>query len=296
VGERIVWEIAMSVDAGTRANAAVEATLNYVTPDTKISRRFCFPGDEVNTGRFEPHRVTIHNARLAAEPIARDTHGFELIRHRSVVRNFSDRAELDAIYRPEVMDAIQALTGADLVVPMGYVLRSSADTADGKNQPPASDVHVDMSPRTAPMAAQALFAAAAPGRTFRRFLATSFWRPYSPPPQDWPVALCDHRSISSAEGIPNLRIVREHRPRPEEMLAPIPNEDEVPAALIFRYAPEHRWYYFPDMTRDECLLIKLHDSDHDRAWFAAHTAFHDKRRAATHTRESIEFRTIAYFY
>jgi len=286
----------MSIREETRlATDTVTATLNYVSPDTEISRRFCFPGDEVNTGRFVPHRVTIRDARMAAERPTLGTHGFELFRHESTVGNFRDRTEIDAVYPAEVIEAVKALTGADLVLSLGYVMRTAADTSDGRNQPPASDVHVDMSPTTGPKAAQALFAPAMPGQTYRRFLASSFWRPYSEPPQDWPVALCDFRSIAPEEGVHNRRIWRDARPTPAEMLAPIPNEDEIPSALIFRHGPHHRWFYYPDMNRDEVLLIKLNDSDHDRAWFAPHTAFHDAERRGTRTRESIEFRTIAYW-
>ena len=190
---------------------------------------------------------------------------------------------------------MKALTGADLVLSLGYLLRTSADTSDGKNQPPASDVHVDMSPATGPKAAAAALAAAMPGKNFRRALITSFWRPFSQPPQDWPIALCDHRSVAPEEGVHNRRIVCDSRPAPEAMLAPIPNEDEIPSALIFRHGPHHRWYYYPDMNRDEALMIKLHDTDRGRAWFAPHTAFHDQGRRGTHTRESIEFRTVAYW-
>jgi hypothetical protein len=49
------------------------------------------------------------------------------------------------------------------------------------------------------------------------------------------------------------------------------------------------------MTRDEALLFKFHDSDHSTAWRAPHTAFHDTSRAAARVRESIEFRSVAYF-
>jgi hypothetical protein len=287
----------MTLGAETRmAGDTVEATLNYVAPDTPFSRRFCFPGDEVNTGKFVPHRVKIRNARIAPERPALDTHGFELFRHKSRVKDFYDKAEIDAVYPQEVMDTVKSLTGADLIMPLGYILRTAADTSAGQAQPPASDVHVDISPATGPKMARALFEQAAPGRSYRRFLATSYWRPYSEPPQDWPVALCDHRSMAPEEGVPNRRIVTDKRPAPEEMFAPIPNEDEIPAALIFRYGPHHRWYYYPDMNRDEIILIKLHDSDHARAWFAPHTAFHDAARPGTHTRESIEFRTVAYFF
>jgi hypothetical protein len=45
----------------------------------------------------------------------------------------------------------------------------------------------------------------------------------------------------------------------------------------------------------EAVLIKLHDSDHSVAWRAPHTAFHDAGTAGAHPRESVEFRTIAFF-
>ena len=52
------------------ASGAVEGILNYVAPGTAFSRRFCFPGDEVNTGSFVPHRVAIRNARAPADTSA----------------------------------------------------------------------------------------------------------------------------------------------------------------------------------------------------------------------------------
>jgi len=41
------------------------------------------------------------------------------------------------------------------------------------------------------------------GPGYRRALATSFWRVFSPPPQDWPLALCDFRSLRDDEGLAN---------------------------------------------------------------------------------------------
>jgi hypothetical protein len=287
----------MSVLTGTgTAVAAVEATLNFVRPDSTVNRRFVFPGDEVNTGQFEPHRVMIHNARLGAQRPTLATHGFELFDYPSAVKDFSDRDEVDAIYPGEVVSAIKRFTGADLVVTMGATLRSSADTSSGKVQPPAADVHVDTSPSFAPRLAQMLFQShTAGGKTYRRFLVTSLWRAYSLPPQDWPLALCDGNSIGPEEGVHNYLVRCQSRPDAAEMRADIPNEAELPAALIFRYAPHHRFYFFPDMNRDEIVILKLHDSDHDQAWFAPHTAFHDETRRGAEARQSIEFRSVAYW-
>jgi hypothetical protein len=283
--------------AGTSPGDTVAGVLNYVAPDCRSSRRFVFPGDEVNTGRFVPHTVAIRNARTAPRRPTLDTMGFELFRRPSAIADFHDKAVIDAIYPDEVGAAIRDLTGADFVVPLGYVMRTSSDTVPGQNFPPAADVHVDMSANWAPRMARDLFGAHGPsGKTYRRFVLSSYWRTFSPPPQDWPLALCDGTSISQDNGIPNWLVRLPERPDPAAMRAPLPNEAELPAATIFHYRPDERWYYYPDMNRDEVILLKLHDSDHGRAWFTAHTAFHDAARRGTHTRESIEFRTAAYWY
>ena len=278
------------------AAVQVEATLNFVRPDSLVNRRFTFPGDEVNTGKFEPRRVTIRNARAAPLRPTLMTHGFELFEHRSAIKNFNDRAELDGAYPAEIEAAVKRITGADLVMSIGYVLRTSADTSAGQAQPPAADVHVDLAPDHAPRLAAMMLERAHTGhKTYRRFLATSLWRAFSPGPQDWPLALCDGTSIAPEEGVHNYLVRVASRPDAQQMLAPIDGEQQLPAALIFRYAPHHRFYYYPDMNRDEIVLLKLHDSDHDQAWFAPHTAFHDVERPGTRTRESIEYRTIAYW-
>jgi hypothetical protein len=49
------------------------------------------------------------------------------------------------------------------------------------------------------------------------------------------------------------------------------------------------------MTRDEVLLLVFHDSRRMRPWRVPHTAFHDTSRPDARPRESIEFRSIAYF-
>ena len=63
------------------------------------------------------------------------------------------------------------------------------------------------------------------------------------------------------------------------------------------YGTHQRWYYFPDMERDEVILIKGYDSETDgRARFAPHTAFDDPTSPPdAPARESIEIRTLAFF-
>jgi hypothetical protein len=133
----------------------------------------------------------------------------------------------------------------------------------------------------------------APG-TYRRAVWTSLWRAFSPPPQDWPLAVCDYRSTDDAEdGPPNLLFRVPALPDPAAPDAP--DTDAESAASLFFYNPAHRWWYFPGMDAGEALLIKLHDTDHSVAWRAPHTSFRDVSANGARPRESVELRTVAYF-
>jgi hypothetical protein len=279
----------------SRAADAVETTIDYLIPTSRINRRFWAPGKEYNTGTYAAYPVTIRNARLADEPITLDTHGFCLSSQPSAIRDFHDQDELTRDYPAEVVAIAQRLTGADLVIPMGGQLRSPVISGAGF-QPPAAEAHVDFNTRSAQKIARALYDRAQPnGPGFDRFIAFSLWRTFSAPPQDWPLALCDFRTVGDEDAVANVKVDVDEIPTGDALFAPIEGEDEMTAATIFHHNPAHRWWYFPDMTADEVILIKFHDSDHDRAWRAPHTAFHDTSRPDAVTRESYEFRAIAYF-
>jgi hypothetical protein len=275
--------------------SGVEAELYYLAPGSTLNRRYVAPGAEFNTGQYEPHRVLIRNGSLSRQEFTLDTHGFVLARHVSAIADFRDKAQVDLRYPGEVQGLVKQLTGADLVIPLGWVLRT-AGTTSGSVQPPASDVHVDMSHDRAHRLARVLYEKAHPeGAGFRRFVATSLWRPFSEPPHDWPLAVCDGRSVDPSEGVPNVMVVVGALPDRNAMPAELPNAESLPAASVFHFSAQHRWWYFPHITRDEVILLKLHDSDHSRAWRVPHTAFRDTSFPDARVRESIEFRTVAYF-
>jgi hypothetical protein len=275
--------------------SGVEAELNYLATSSILNRRYVAPGAELNTGQYEPHRVFIRNARAAEEEFSLDRQGFVLAQHHSGIADFKDQAEVETRYPAEVEQVVRRLTGADCVVPLGWVLRTSGATTAAA-QPPASDVHVDMTHARAQRLARDLFASAASAESgFRRFIASSLWRTFSAPPQDWPLAVCDARSVADREGVPNTMVRVPVLPAPDAIAAILPDEERLPAASVFHFNPRHRWWYFPHMTRDEIILLKLHDSDHARAWRVPHTAFRDPTCPHTTPRESIEFRTVAYF-
>jgi hypothetical protein len=282
----------VTVDAATGdVGAGVSATLNYVAPWSARNRLYVAPGGHVTTTRYAPRTVRIANARPYREDFGLDSSGFTLLDHHSAVTDFGDAAELDGVYTGEATDLVRRVTGADEVVPLGWVIRRAGEDKRGA-QPPAPDVHVDVHPGRAD---DRLTAASPGGRAFRRAIMTSLWRAFSEPPQDWPLAILDYRSVADTEGQPNLLLFVDTLPDPDDV-PDIPDADAQPAGSIFTYRPEHRWWYFPDMHPGEALLFKLHDTDHSVAWRAPHTAFRHAGVSGAHPRESVEIRTVAFFY
>jgi hypothetical protein len=286
---------------------SVETEITYLAPGSFINRRFVAPSREVNTGEYRPYAVTIRDARPRQGEFTLASHGFELKQHRSAVSNFRDKNEVEAKYPEEVAAAIRQWTGADRVATMGWMVRTSGELPKpapeqvgyqhrGGVQPPAAEAHCDSSPDRVDAMAQARYQQHFPdGPPYERFLYTSFWRTFSPPPQDYPLALCDGNSVRDDEGVPNTLHVVDRIPAREEMLRPMPDEDKRVAAAIFHHNPQHRWWYFSNMNRDDVLLLVFHDSRRVRPWRVPHTAIRDNSRPDAHPRESIEFRSIAYF-
>ena len=78
-----------------------------------------------------------------------------------------------------------------------------------------------------------------------RFAIINVWRSIAATPVVvHPLALCDGKSIDPQD----LVVFEIHYP------------DRVGENYFARHSPAHRWYYYPDMTRAEALLIKQWDS------------------------------------
>jgi hypothetical protein len=119
------------------------------------------------------------------------------------------------------------------------------------------------------------------------------WRAVSTPPQDWPLAVCDARSVNPSDGTPNAMIMVDKIPD-LNTLGPLPDDSKRPEAFLFEYSPGHRWYYFSDMKKDELLVFKLFDSAKGQGR-CPHASFFDEGRQDVVARESVEIRTVVYF-
>ena len=284
------------------------ALIRYLGDGDYITRRYVSQGEEINTGDYFDHEVVVRDGMPIRDHFTLDTHGFMLGHHVSAVGDFNNREEVDRLYAAEVEEAVKAITGASFVAALGWMLRTSADLTEhaatktagyqhsGGLQPPAGEAHVDNNPRTGEMTGRRMYAQRRPdGPGYKRHIVFSFWRTFSPGPQDWPLAVMDGRSVVGDELANNTLFIVDEFPTGDALTAPVEGEENMIAATILRYRQQHRWWYFSNMTRDDVLLFKFYDSNQGVTWRCPHTAFHDTSLPGSKTRYSIETRCVAYF-
>jgi hypothetical protein len=272
----------------------VEGRINYIGQMAGRPRYYVNDASR-DVLTLDPRTVQVEDARACTQQPSLEAEGFALFPHESAVSDFQDAAGLAQIYRSEIELFLRELTGADEVVLNSPGVRRSAQslqdwdrlTNSGRlyNTRPAPFVHVDISNSTAVEFTER-WRTRDHGRSVRRFAHYNVWRALSPPPQDLPLTLCDSRTVSPEDLIEADAMMD---------LPDVPESSYV--GLVVRYNPRHRWCYFPDMTRDEVLVFKTHDSEPGRPGHVPHSAFSDPTcPPGVAPRASIEMRGIAYWF
>jgi hypothetical protein len=217
-----------------------------------------------------------------------DREGFKLVPHQTRVADFYDEEELKRVYYPEVERLVKAETGASRVHIFDHTLRNGAiperpAEKEGEQliREPVLRVHNDYTVKSGPQRVRDLMGAEAGDLLNGRFAVINVWRPIRGPVEEKPLALCDARSVSPQDWVPT------------DLLYP----DRVGEIYYVAHNPAQRWFYFPQMTREEAVLLKCYDSSTDgRARFSPHTAFADPTSPVNaRPRESIEVRTLVFF-
>ena len=209
--------------------------------------------------------------------------------HRTAVADFEDSEATAALYPAEIEALLKDLTGADLVIARGVVLRfSKQDNRDAfVNSLPAGFVHMDVSHESfADFAARNL--EARPDRDALlagRYAGFNIWRVLTPPPQDLPLAVCAANSVTE-----------EDRVTGEARVDGVGIEEFRFGSSLYRANPRHRWFYYRDMTPEEALIFKQFDTaDPDRVG-VPHVAFADPSAGDLAVpRASAEIRAFAYW-
>jgi hypothetical protein len=261
--------------------------LNYLAPVSGKPRTYALdppPGEPKSTALPEAHQVPVFDGRSIADGFSLDREGFALLRQSTAVRDFYNYEEIRQVYYREAEALIKASLNADRVVIFDHTVRrrvdGAADIRGAGPRQPATRIHVDQTDASGANRVREHLTAEADELLKGRVQVINLWHPIRGPVRDTPLALCDAASVATGDLVAS------------DLIYPNRNGE----TYSVKFNPAHRWFYFPEMTADEGLLLKCYDSATDgRARFTPHTAFVDPTTPKdAPPRESIELRTLVF--
>jgi len=244
--------------------------------------------------------VHMHDGRELSPPASLETTGYELRSHPTACPDFRDDAAVVATYYAEMMELVKQASGAKRVFIFDHTVRESGNTnlnaAAGGSAAPVPRVHCDYTAEGAPrrlmqLGKEGIFSrvrerelseAEVAELAEGRFAFINVWRSIDDdhPVMQKPLAVADELSVPEADRFKY------------ELIFP----DRIGENYSLRHSDAHKWRYFPQMSKDECLVFKVYDKKADGPRFVFHTAFDDPSSAPdAPPRKSVEVRAIAFY-
>jgi len=270
------------------------SSFNYFLPPSDGSRPYNRVYADSTTGKTarnwidDPHDMQVGDVRGKEELYKLDNAGFQYGREAAKHTSFLNDDGIEREYYPESIDLIKRVTGASKIVIFDHTIRrrrpGEIDNHNPQKRQPVSRVHVDQTPTASTgRVHRHLPPTEAPSLLRKRFQIINLWRPISHAAVDWPLALCDFRSVDF-----------------EKDLVPVAHvyADREGETFGVKYNPNHQWKYMKAMTPEEYVLIKCSDSIQDGsvAILTPHTGFQDPNTPeGTPPRESIEVRALVFY-
>jgi hypothetical protein len=243
------------------------------------------------------HEVIVCDIRGLTNQISLDHNGFQLIGYRGLTIEALSRTEFDETdlsaragdYYADMAELIKSQSGARDVVPLrnGLFLRRHKKKQREGERLASTFAHIDFSSQSA--RDFVLVAMAWEGiheiDPYSRLVVIQSWHVLTPPPQDYPLVLCDTTSVDKGD----LFFI--------DYIPPTGRLDIRTESYAVAYNPAHRWYYFSEMTPDEVILFKGFDSLAGAcAGAPPHTSFRNADApTAVLPRSSIEARFLCFF-
>ncbi len=278
-----------------KVHSDLTATLPYLRGDldmlhVEFTARIL--GDEV----FDKRSTRFRNGRAAAKAPSLHGEGFQLVSHPSdtvdgrldelmAPPGLLTQSEALRAYWAETIPLILRMSGAREVLPLhASTVRYSPALRNDKAMTPAGWPHVDYDTRESEVQLkETLELNDAQPAPFSRYVMYQCWQVLSPPPQDFPLAMCDGRTVKPGDMVP----IEYHMKTPER--------DVIYQSSGARFSPRHDWWYFPDMTPQELLVFIGFDSALGDDFKTLHVAIADETQARPVPRISLETRYFALF-
>ena len=249
---------------------------------------------------IQPVRVDVSDGRARPE-LTWEENGFQLYEHESAVSDWSSDEEIQQKYYGEMEAFAKTLSGCDVALIGGHILRNPESAAAHIDYAPIQYVHSDFTEsygdflrsryeRSEPGAAEALGRAGVDARVVKeasRILVLQFWRNVGPSVMDLPIAFCD------AQTVPKEDVFSIHVPNYADSGEPFDT-----FGVTCRESSNHAWYTFPELSAREVVAFRTYDSacvDYDQPFWTPHSAFLDPNHKEAPARYSIEVRATCIY-
>ncbi len=270
----------VTLDRAAAHPLAVRGAVQYLAPTSSRPRIYIEAGGtRTEEGiEAETHIVEIRNARREATPFSLDDNGFELVEQHSAVRDFFNEDEVKEVFYPEAEALLKQHVGAKEVIIFDATVRAESQQDSGRRQP-VRRVHSDYTLKSGPQRVRDLVPADQVESWLNgRFAVINVWRPIGHKVERSPLAFADGRTTWQEDFVPM------------DLVYP----DRLGEIYGVTASAAHQWYYYPEMTTEEAVLIKTFDSaENGPVRFVAHAAFDDPTSSDNaKPRQSIELRAL----
>ena len=177
----------METHGGTEAGtAAITAAITYAVDTGEKPVNETFGPNNIrrrNSGAKEQRPMPIRDGRPLAGTFSLDRNGFAFVPHPTAVADFFDKAELAAVYYPEVERLVREVSGAARVVVFDHTLRSG-DEAEREARlvrEPVLSAHNDYTEWSGPQRVREILPDEADALLAGRFAIIQVWRAINQP-------------------------------------------------------------------------------------------------------------------
>ncbi|CAN9210814.1 unnamed protein product [Alternaria alternata] len=237
---------------------------------------------------IKPQDVVIEDIRGNENNFTYDRNGFCMlpVDDGMSAEDFDDEKKIRELYLPYVAEVVKQNLGASRVQIYDYLIRKRNSTfpmSTGEyyaHKQPASIAHVDLTPECMAQMLLTMNGLETSELMKKHHQSVNIWKPLRGPIHDWPLALCDPRSMSAFDLQPRDTVKR----------------DNFIETYQVHHNRSHKWYYLSGQMPNEAWVFLQADSSPQGMTGVPHAAFQNPVSSPNDIpRESIEVRCIAFF-